>query len=79
VSVAAVPAAQFVFNGRIANGEARSMAQRGYFIGKNGITYGRHRPDCLSDAIETIAMHEHRERKAHESGAVVPLRQNNTE
>lgn len=47
-------------------------------------TYGHHHPDHLSDAVEKIAMREPaRERKAHVSGAVsgavIPLRRNQTE
>lgn len=46
-------------------------------------TYGHHHPDCLSDAVEKIAMREPAsDRKAHisgaVSGAVIPLRRNNT-
>jgi hypothetical protein len=41
-------------------------------------TYGHHHPDYLSDAVEKIAMRESdKERKAHVSGAVIPLRRNN--
>jgi hypothetical protein len=41
-------------------------------------TYGHHHPDYLSKAVEKIAMREPgHERKAHESGAVIPLRRNN--
>ena len=46
-------------------------------------TYGHHHPDYLSDAVQKIAMREPAsERKAHisgaVSGAVIPLRQNNS-
>ena len=46
-------------------------------------TYGHHHPDYLSDAVEKIAMRELTgERKAHVSGAVsgavIPLRRNNS-
>jgi hypothetical protein len=42
-------------------------------------TYGHHHPDHLSDAVEKIAMREpDKERKAHASGAVIPLRRNNS-
>jgi hypothetical protein len=46
-------------------------------------TYGHHHPDYLSDAVEKIAMREPAsERRAHVSGAVsgavIPLRRNNT-
>jgi len=38
-------------------------------------TYGHHHPDYLSDAVEKIAKREPTgERKAHVSGAVIPLR-----
>jgi hypothetical protein len=40
--------------------------------------HGHHHPDYLSDAVEKIAMREPgHERKAHASGAVIPLRRNN--
>jgi hypothetical protein len=42
-------------------------------------TYGHHHPDYLSDAVEKIARREPTgERKAHVSGAVIPLRRNNS-
>jgi integrase len=46
-------------------------------------TYGHHHPDYWSDAVEKIAMRERTgERKAHVSGAVsgavIPLRRNNS-
>jgi integrase len=41
-------------------------------------TYGHHHRDYLSDAVEKIAMRAPaHERKAHVSGAVIPLRPNN--
>ena len=41
-------------------------------------TYGHHHPDYLSDAVEKIAMRTPgHERKAHVSGAVIPLRREN--
>jgi hypothetical protein len=43
-------------------------------------TYGHHHPDYLADAVEKIAMREPTgERKAHVSGAVIPLRRNNSQ
>jgi hypothetical protein len=41
-------------------------------------TYGHHHPDYLSDAVEKIAMRERGERKAHVSGAAIPLRRNSS-
>jgi hypothetical protein len=41
--------------------------------------YGHHHPDYLSDAVEKIARREPlAERKVHVSGAVIPLRRNNS-
>ena len=41
-------------------------------------TYGHRHPDYLSDAVEKITMRERGERKALVSGAVIPLRPNQT-
>ncbi len=42
-------------------------------------TYGHHHPDYLSDAVEKIAKREPiGERKAHVSGAAIPLRRNSS-